>query len=35
MAGGIADDDLSIGMALTVAANPLADGRVNYVFQKA
>ena len=35
MAGGIADADLSIGMALMVQANPLTDGRVNYVFRKA
>jgi hypothetical protein len=35
IAGGIADADLTIGMALTVAANPLADGRINYVFRNA
>ncbi len=35
IAGGIQESDLSIGMALTARANPLADGRVNYVFHKA
>ncbi len=32
IAVGIDESDLSIGMALAVKANPLADGRVNYVF---
>ena len=34
MAGGIQESELSIGMALAAKANPLADGRVNYVFDK-
>jgi len=34
IAGGIKDSELSIGMALAARANPLADGRVNYVFHK-
>jgi uncharacterized OB-fold protein len=35
IASGIQESDLSIGMALSVKVNPLADGRVNYVFHKA
>ena len=35
IAGGINESELSIGMALGAKANPLADGRVNYVFHKA
>lgn len=34
IAGGIDESELSIGMDLAVKANPLADGRVNYVFHK-
>ncbi|BBO67409.1 hypothetical protein DSCA_13390 [Desulfosarcina alkanivorans] len=34
MAGNVTGADLSIGMALSVEANPLADGRLNYVFHK-
>ena len=34
IADGIAESELSIGMALAAKANPLADGRVNYVFHK-
>ena len=34
IAGGITEAELSIGMALTAKANPLPDGRVNYVFDK-
>ena len=35
LAGGIDASELSIGMALKAKANPLADGRINYVFDKA
>lgn len=35
LAGGLTDSELAIGMALSARANPLADGRVNYVFDKA
>jgi uncharacterized protein len=35
IAGGIAESELSIGMTLAAKANPLAQGRVNYVFHKA
>ena len=35
MAGGIDDAELAIGMPLKAKANPLADGRFNYVFDKA
>jgi len=34
IAGGLNPDDLSIGMALAAKANPLTDGRINYVFDK-
>jgi uncharacterized protein len=34
IAGGIAESELSIGMALTAKANSLDDGQVNYIFQK-
>ena len=34
IADGIAESELSIGMAVAAKANPLADGRVNYVFHK-
>ncbi|MCB2146092.1 MAG: Zn-ribbon domain-containing OB-fold protein [Deltaproteobacteria bacterium] len=34
IADGIVESDLSIGMALAAKANPLADGRINYVFHK-
>ncbi|HSO21218.1 MAG TPA: Zn-ribbon domain-containing OB-fold protein [Desulfosarcina sp.] len=35
IAGGIDESELSIGMPLAARANPLADGRVNYVFDRA
>jgi len=35
LAGSLEPGDLSIGMALRAKANPLADGRINYVFDKA
>lgn len=34
IAAGLDPSDLSVGMALTVKANPLANGQVNYVFDK-
>jgi uncharacterized OB-fold protein len=34
IAGGIPESELAIGMALSAKANPLDDGRVNYVFHK-
>lgn len=35
LAGGVDESKLSIGMALKVKANPLTDGRINYVFDNA
>lgn len=34
IAGGIAESELSIGMAMAARANTMADGRVNYLFYK-
>lgn len=34
IAGGTKESELSIGMALAVKPNPLANGRINYVFDK-
>jgi len=35
MSRDIADDEIKAGMVLKVVVNELADGRMNYVFQKA
>ena len=35
IADGVSESDLSIGMPLTVKANPLGGDRVNYIFDKA
>lgn len=34
IAPGIPESELSFGMELTVSANPLGEGRINYVFKK-